>query len=452
MSRDTAGLYSNVIEKSGFGPMSSSEAAQIGEAYWGNIPDGTPVNLSYVTKSIQDRFKKNGTKLIVPLAGRVFDEVYRDFIFGNTQHMEKADFGEYAIKARERIEKSTTEYLDAVMLKADEEIRKAESTTSVAGTALMHVIADEQVTYLYKRPYPLQGLIPVEANKGKTASWDSVGPYEIGSANFGTEDPNLTESNITAHNRTATVKYLYAVGRLTMAVKLAGLAQIPARDIKAIRIDTAQDAMRALRERAMLGVTRDVTSIVNSWTAAGGNEYSGIYYLITNNTAGNPTTGDQTWIDVSGSSVDTYGEIMQYLDKTYRYMTLMGMAPNLMMCDLNTFGVIRRGLSEYFRYSGEYQELIPGVSKLTLTFPNAGGIPLVPHPFMPMASGTNGVIFMADTRLFARRVLWQDTYQEIASNNTSDKFVISASETLIDKSDVDASSSLHGGLMGITLT
>jgi hypothetical protein len=47
--------------------------------------------------------------------------------------------------------------------------------------------------------------------------------------------------------------------------------------------------------------------------------------------------------------------------------------------------------------------------------------------------------------------LWADTYEELANINTSDKFVISAAETLIDKSDIDGSSSLHGGLFGITI-
>jgi hypothetical protein len=70
---------------------------------------------------------------------------------------------------------------------------------------------------------------------------------------------------------------------------------------------------------------------------------------------------------------------------------------------------------------------------------------------MRMDTGAYGGIFLIDTRLLARRTLWADTYEELANINTSDKFVISAAETLIDKSDVDGSSSLHGGLFGITI-
>lgn len=440
-----SGIYTGIVEKAGFGAISSEDASLFGEIHWGGIPDGTPVNLAYETKRLQDKLKKGGITVRVPLQGNpVFDQVIRDFYLNDTSYMEKSEFGEYKAKVNEKLEKAAREYVEGI-------VQKAESTTSVAGSALMHVIADEAVTYLYKRPYPVQALIPVEANKGKTASWDVIGPYEFGSAAFGSEDPSLQESNIVAHNRTETIKYMYAVGRLTKAVKLAGLAQIPPRDLKAIRIDTAQDALRALRERAMLGVTRDVTSTVNAFSPANTLEYKGMYELITANTSGNPDTGDQCWIDVSGSSVDTYGEIMQYLDKTYNYMVKFGMQPNIAICDYQTFGLIRRGLVEYFRYNGESQELIPGVSKLTLTFPNVGGISLVPHPFLRMSTGAYGSIFLMDTRLFARRVLWQDTYEELANTNTSDKFVISAAETLIDKSDIDGTSSLHGGLFGITI-
>jgi hypothetical protein len=67
-----------------------------------------------------------------------------------------------------------------------------------------------------------------------------------------------------------------------------------------------------------------------------------------------------------------------------------------------------------------------------------------------MGAGNVGSIFLMDTRLMARRVLWQDTYEELANINTSDKFVITAAETLIDKSDINGTSSLHGGDFGIT--
>jgi hypothetical protein len=110
---------------------------------------------------------------------------------------------------------------------------------------------------------------------------------------------------------------------------------------------------------------------------------------------------------------------------------------------------------EYFRTEPTMQ-FTQGISKINLVFPNSGGLPLVPHPFLPMGAAL-GSIFLMDTRLIARRTLWQDLYEELAKINLSQKFVISAAETLIDKSDIgnDASGggipyySLHGGVFTI---
>lgn len=425
-----------IVTGMGFGGLSSETAAVAGQAMWQNVPDGMEVNISDHQLDAQSRFVKAGSPLI-PWAVPGMDEIVKSFILGDNRYLEGHDYSDYQKGITEKVNKNMMDYLDGV-------IKKADSTTSLA-SSLMHVIADERVTYLYKRPYPFQALIPVEANKGKTASWDVIGPYDITSAAFGVEDPSLQESNMTAYTRTDTVKYMYTTGRLTQAVKYAGLSQIPARDIKAIRIDMAQDAMRALRERAMLGVTRNLQSTTNAFEAAGPLEYKGVRELIT----AASSYANKTYVT---SSASTYQEIMIELDESYRKMVLMGMQPNVAFCDYNTFGIIRRGVVEYLRYIGEpIKTITPGVSKIDLVFPGADGLALVPHPFLPMATGANGNIFLMDTRLMARRVLWQDTYQELANINTSEKFVISASETLIDKSDVNGTSSLHGGVFGITV-
>jgi hypothetical protein len=417
------------------------------EAYWGRLPNGTPVNTTQATKVAQKVFLGDANVGMLPLVPPIPDEIIRKaiFEFGNYGEPDQAQYFEDTSKLRDQITKIHTD--------SQSEIAKAMTmgTSAATGSALMHVIADEGVTYLYKRPYPAQALIPTEANKGRQALWDVVGPYEFGSAAAGTEDQQFTESDITTHNRSAFIKFLYSVGRITKAAQFAGLAQVPARDMIAIRIDAAQDALRALRERMILGVTRDITSTTNLFVAAGGLEYQGLYELITTNTA---TTGGtpKTWVTSNGA---TYNQIMVDLDESYRNMVKLAMEPNLAICDYRTFGIIRRGLMEYFR-TEPIMKFTQGVSKINLVFPNASGLPLVPHPFMPMGA-TYGAIMLLDTRLIARRTLWQDLYEELAKINLSQKFVISAAETLIDKSDIgnDASGggipyySLHGGVFSI---
>lgn len=440
----------DVISKASFGGYGMSglfeQAALVGEALWAGVPDGTPIGIQQIRLQ-QNAFKKakiEGKQIaLMPLIPPVQDQFVKKAIFADS-FMDKDEMMHLRKSYKEEMDKLTRQYLDKVISKAD--------TTE---SNLMHVIADEQVTYLYKRPYPFQSLIPVEANKGKWAAWDVIGPYDITSAYFGQEDPDLTETNMKAYNRFDRIKYMYTVGRLTKAAQLAGLTQIPARDLRAIRVDMAQDAMRALRERSMLGVTRNLQSVKNQFENAGPLEYAGIAEIIQKNKgeAGDGVLKDKCWIHASEvGGIRTFSDINFYLDEIYSKMVLYGMRPNLAICDYKTFGLIRRGMTDFIRYIGEpVKTLVPGVSKIDLVFPNEGALPLVPHPFLSMMSGDYGSIQLVDTRLLARRTLWQDTYEQLANINTSDKFVISSAETLIDKSGVTEFDSLHGGLYGITI-
>lgn len=404
------------------------------EAYWGGIPSGTQIHPTVVARNAQTRFlehKKANPKFeYMPLSDPFPAEFVQKAIF---------DFGRSPRQTQEAYERQCEPIMKAWLTglaKDDEEIQKALNT----GSNLMHVIADEAVTMLYKRPYPIQALIPVESNKGKAANWDVIPPFGHNSASFGAEDPTLIETEINPFNRTDYIKYMYAVGRVTQGAKFAGLTQYPARDVKTIQIDASQEALRSLRERSVLGVTRDVSDIENlDFESASGLQYKGMYEIIQANSA------SPNW--VNGTGYDTYHEIMDGMRESYKLMVKDGMRPNLAICDYTTFNTVAGGLMEYFR-TEPIKEFTQGISKISLVFPGNGGLPMIPTEFLPMGAG-RGAVFMIDTRLWARRVLWQDMYQDLANINTSDKFVISAAEVLIDKTDKDGSSSLHGGVFNL---
>lgn len=463
-------IDNTIIAGLGFkGNLDNQYAQTMGDLYWGEVRDGTRVNPGPAAFYANKRMNQgNDHPTMIPLIpdgglGTIPDIAIHKAVFSGPDMVRisspnetlalpsKEEYGDILARTGDDFAQIRKSMSDKFRVDADS-IKKAMTagTSSTTGSYLMHVIADEGVTYMYKRPYPIQALIPVEANKGRQALWDVIGPYEFGSAGFGTEDQSFTESDITTHQRTDFIKYMYTVGRVTKAAQFAGLAQVPSRDMLAIRIDACQDALRALRERRMLGVTSDVSDTNFAFTSAAANEYAGLYQLITTNTS--TTTGNQCWISSTGN---TYKMIMNDLDTTYRYMLKFGMQPNLAVCDLRTFSIIRQGLMEYFR-TEPVKEFVQGVAKISLVFPAATGLPLVPHPFLPQTAGA-GSIFLMDTRLVARRALWQDTYEELAKINLSQKFVVSAAETLIDKSDIgnDATGggvpaySLHGGVFSI---
>ena len=442
-------------------PSVAGEASVLGEIFWKNIPEGTQVTPRMIVEQ-RDRFLQAamGSGIVhMPLLPSIEDSVVKAIAEGRGTYDDQGstvDHGKMGITYRSEsvtkaLEKSHEQFCEEVAKATWEqfsdgsEFRKAMTTAS----NLMHVIADQDVTYLYKRPYPFQALIPSEANKGKIASFDIIGPWDL-DASPGTEDQSFTESDPSPYTRTQTIKYLFSVYRVTMAAQLAGLAQVPARDMMAIRVDMAQDGLRALRERMMLGVNytpSDTTMAFQAAYASGSVAYNGIYQIIQANTE---TAGSgANWIDSTGNA---YDQINKDLDDSYRHMAKYGFQPNIAFCDYGTFGIYRRGLWEHFR-TGPTTEITSGITKIELTFPNAGGLAMIPHPFLPQSSSTAsvGCIMLLDTRLLARRTLWQDMNTQLAQINLSQKGVISAAETLVDKSDVDASSSLQGGVFGIAV-
>jgi hypothetical protein len=418
----------------GFGVMNGTEMSERGRAFWGRgvVEDGEPINIIKAQEAAQIRalnvLETNPrADFILPLIEMVDPQWVRKAVFDESYGLDGL---------RGDIQKAKEDW----MSNWREEIKKA-TTSSVN---MSHIVTDAEVVQLFKRIHPVQSLIGVEACLGKVAQWDAIPPNGAGTAYFGPEDPqNLTESDITDVTQNATCKILYSVMRVTKMAQMSLSAQSPARDIVQIRTNAAQEMIKNLRERSLLGVSRDVQSTTNPFTAADTLEYKGLYELITAN------TGTPNWLDASGSTIDTMDKIQPYLDNTYLNMIQDGMNPNLILSDYKTFNLYRRGLNDFFR-SENMEKTTFGVAIINLVFPG-GTIPMIPVPFLPTTTGTNGSAFMLDTEYIALRKLWGDTYEELANWNTSKRGVITAAEVLIDKTDTTGTASLQGGVFGITI-
>jgi hypothetical protein len=434
---------SKITKAAGFGSlpgisMDGSEARSRSRRYWGDIEDGEPIyNLPGIQKAQQDLAieiidSNPRAAIILPLVDVVDPIWVRKAIFDDSYGIPglRADIKKAQMDFAAEIESNLS----------TAKLAKATSTTSVSN--LMHNYSDEQVVMLFKKIYPLQALIPVEANHGKVAQWDAITETGAGSASFGSEDPNPVESDITDAIRTATCKILYAWTRVTKMAKIAGQTQYPARDLMQIRNLAANEMIRNLRERALIGVQRDVTNSSSTYTAASGLEYAGLYELITNNTG---ATCQQTY----AGGAATLDKIKPYLDTVVLEMNQHGRTPNLIVADWKTFGVIGRGMNDFYR-TEQIKETEFGFSKINYVTP-IGLIPIVPITFMPTTTGSYGSLMVLETGTIVRRVLWGDTFEELGNLNTSQRGVISAAEVLIDKTDATATGSLQGLVSGITI-
>ena len=110
---------------------------------WAGIPDGTPIGVQQL-KIQQNAFKKAkiaGKQIaLMPMLPPIQDQFVKKAIFCDS-FMDADEVSHLRKAYKEEMDKMTRQYLDKVISKAD--------TTE---SNLMHVIADEQVTYLYKRP------------------------------------------------------------------------------------------------------------------------------------------------------------------------------------------------------------------------------------------------------------------------------------------------------------
>ena len=208
-------------------------------------------------------------------------------------------------------------------------------------------------------PYPWQASIPVEAVRGKEVKFDVAQPYALMGGGFGTEDPTLTESDFEMKTRSDIVKYSYVTGRVTDAAMKEGATAYPPRDYWSIASENAVNSSRSIRERSMLGVTRNPQTIAsnNVYEAATSLEYDGIHQMITRSTGAYSTWTNNLAQTAPITSVDTAAQAIVKLEdqlvQSAQKLLVMGIQPNLMMCDMSTFSLFREAYEDSVRCTSD---------------------------------------------------------------------------------------------------
>ena len=438
--------------------------------------DGIPINLNLFARQYNDLQTKAycdslGAKsnsiesyMIVP---PITDNLVRNMLIGSPVQTDPYDKDSYVNTQEQRLEalakaigaeKVDQIHFDAAGKRVDnpKEIADRMNNVSLGAKALtatsnwIHVIADDKISVLFLRPEPFQAVLTTEAVKGRTARWDVAPPYGLMGTYFGTEDPVMTESDFPTYTRDQDIKYMYTVGRVTDAAIRAGATAVPPRDMWAIATENALASHRATRERSALGVTRNVRSIYNSYESATPLEYDGIHTLVTNSNSQYTTWVDNTTAGANQiQAIDGRATQIQKLEamlvESAQKMLRMGITPDYMMCDLDTFGLFRERLMKTQFGVPPASDYSFGISFIQYALPGMPTLNLVQHPYLPSTVG-NRSVYLLDTKLLSFRVAWRDERQPLARNNPSEKFYISSAETLIDKSDIDGHSSIMGGV------
>lgn len=293
-----------------------------------------------------------------------------------------------------------------------------------AGTtdkAIIPLYLDPRIIDTSRKYTPLVEIIPRVSNRGITAEWVT---QSKGSAFTASEDAVLADVNDTYTRNSISMKYLYAVGRVTgqalaavPSFMLAGITSSGGTPEGSFGDQNASNAMQL----EVLSKTRAIKEleenlIINGDASTTATEFSGIIKLMsTTNTVAKSTTA------ISLGDIDT----------AIGYAFDDGGRPNVAVCSSGVYNDIKALIQAKIGYLQSERQMYWGYTALVLRT-MVGEIPVIPSMFMSNVSGSKAIYFL-DLSVVEMRVLQDLTYEKLAKTNDSDKFMLKIYEALVIK-------------------
>lgn len=309
------------------------------------------------------------------------------------------------------------------------EIKKA---LSLAGTGanLVPVYVDPQIVDITRKATPLVELIPRVANRGKTVDFNRV--TTLGDVGFKGEDASLADAEDTYERRTAPIKFLYHVGRVTGPLMAASAEYVDALN-QEVLMKTKQ--LRYYEEHAILNGRQ-----LESGVPFNSQGYDGLLAQ----QAGATTTSAQVYTtDSNVVNASSAALTIAQMRSDITSARNKGGEPKLIITDWATVDRLKGLLMDFQRYL-DTTRLAWGIE--TLSF---DGIPVLGSRFLansglPSAWVSNGgfnipagltgpVLLYLDTDTVEMRVLQDVVMERLAKVADSDKFYLKVYEAVINK-------------------
>jgi hypothetical protein len=306
---------------------------------------------------------------------------------------------------------------------------KAQMTTSggagTAGYAMIPIYVDPKIVDITRKYTPLVELLPRVTNMGITADYNKI--TAKGGAYAAAEDAALPETNTTYDRVSTSIKYLYAVGRVTGQSQAAQPSYMLAGFLPgsgATGPFSDQGASNAIQQEVLVK-TRELRELeenllingnaTTSFTSApNGAEFDGISTLMSTTNGLNKSA-----TAISIEDVQTQASVA----------FAAGGRPNLGVTDGYTYNALLTQLGQKIGYLQSTEKVFWGFSTIVVNT-IVGQIPIIPSMFMAYASGSRK-LFLLDLSVVEVRVLQDVTYQEVAVVNDSKKFFLKLYECLI---------------------
>jgi hypothetical protein len=330
--------------------------------------------------------------------------------------------------------------MDGIDMKASAElvtknnpVFKALNTESggsgTAGYALIPVFVDPRLVDRTRKETPLSTLLPRVTNRGITADYIVI--TAKGGAFTAAEDASLSETTTTYDRGSKSIKYLYAIGRVTGQA----IAAVPGYNMDSIQGTSeylgssfgSAAASNALQQEVLVK-TREIKELEENLLINGDSTTSGV--------SGNPDGTEFDGIislqsttnqkDLSSAAL-TLGDIDAGIKLAYDD----GGRPNIAICDSSTYTDLLGLLNNKIGYMQAQVETQWGFTAIKLNT-MVGQVTVIPSRFMTTVSGSKQMYFL-DTSVIEVRVLQDLTYEDLAKTSDARKFMLKEYITLINR-------------------
>ena len=294
-----------------------------------------------------------------------------------------------------------------------------------AGYALVPIYVAPRIVDVTRKFTPLVELIPRVTNQGLTADYNQV--TAKGGGYTAAEDAATPEKTDTYVRASTSIKFLYAVGRVTGQMQAAmpsyilegfqptGAGLGGGEPFSPSGVPNAKQLEVIMKAREMRELEEDL--IVNGDATTYPTQFDGIVQLQSTENVVDLEGGALTWDDI---------------ETVVRYAFDDGGRPKLAVGSSAAVQAVRGIIIDTFHYRpGDMGGTLPfGVPAAIVLSTMVGDIPLMPSMFLSNSDGERQIYFL-DTDYIEMRVLQDMTYEDLAHVNDSHKFMLKIYECLI---------------------
>jgi len=293
-----------------------------------------------------------------------------------------------------------------------------------AGKDLIPVYVDQRIVDRSRKFTPWAELVPRVTNIGLTADYNII--TAKGAGVTAAEDAALSDVSDTVSRETASIKYLYSVGRVTGPVQssmpsymLQGLNPAgTGTDSASFGSPIAQNAMQEqvlIRAQAYKELEENLIWSGDDDTDA--TQFNGIV----------DQQSTTNVVDKSAAALD-FADI----DTAINYAFTDSGRPSIAGCDSASLKDVRAKMLDQFRYTPSQLTGTAGfgVPARVVVETMQGPIPFVPSQYLSATTGAKQIFFL-DMEYIEMRVLQDMTYERLAKVNDSEKFMLKGYETLL---------------------